>query len=100
VQAAGAVVIAQYECERCAEFARFPFIPRPDDRVRDDTPDEAGDLAWPACVLFTRSSLFRLDRRATGRLLFSPVGARTSRETCEVKRSPGIAAAAEAQWRA
>jgi len=36
-----------------------PLTPRPDDAERDETPDEAGDLAWPQVKLVARAGSLR-----------------------------------------
>jgi hypothetical protein len=36
-----------------------PLAPRPDDAEQDETPDEAGDLAWPQVKLVARAGSIR-----------------------------------------
>jgi hypothetical protein len=36
-----------------------PFVPRPDNAERDETPDEVGDLAWPQVKLVARAGSLR-----------------------------------------
>ena len=36
-----------------------PLAPRPDDAEQDETPDDAGDLAWPQVKLVARAASIR-----------------------------------------
>jgi hypothetical protein len=40
--------------DKARPVAGSPLTPRPDDSERDETPDEAGDLAWPEVTLVAR----------------------------------------------
>ena len=44
---------------RTSSGAGSPFAPRPDDSEQDETPDEAGDLAWPLVKLVARAGGIR-----------------------------------------